>query len=238
MASMGVAGEHQVRPTGGILLQQTGAVGERHVQRPREREVLYQPRQFLPGPLPPLGVERQVQQADDVHLGPVPLQLGILVFQHGDPGLLQPLPQLGITGAVRLVVARGVVGRGDLSGHSRQGNGAAQVPVLPVYQVAGKDDQVRGLLPQGRLQLLLDVRAVHVGDLGNPQAVQPLQPLRKRDLIVSHPKFALEGPHCPGAQGRPRRQSQGSRLPLPLMSVHSRPPSVFRWGYGSINFFK
>ena len=136
------------------------------------------------------------------------------------------------------MVARGVVSRGDLRGHGRQGEGTAQVPVLPVYQVAGKDDQVGGRLPQSRLQLPLNVRAVHVGDLGNFQAVQSLQPLRERELIAGHPKFALEGPHCPGTQGCPRRQGQDARLPSLCVSVHSRPPSVFQWGYGSINFFK
>ena len=210
-------------------------MGEHHIQRPVDREVLYQARQLLPSRRPPLGVERQVQQTDDIYPGPTVPQLDILVFQHCNPGLLQPLPQLGVAGIARLVVARGIVSRDGLSGHGRQGEGTAQVPVLPVYQVAGKDDQVGGRLPQSRLQLPLNVCAVHVGDLGNFQAVQSLQPLRERELIAGHPKFALEGPHRSGAQGRPRRQGQGSRLPSLCVSVHSRPPSGLNCGYHTMN---
>ena len=96
------------------------------------------------------------------------------------------------------MVARGKKGRGGLRRHPGQGQRPAQVPVLPVDQISGHYDQIWGRLLQGRPQRPFQIRTVYVGDVGDLQAVQPLQPYGQGDLI-------------PGDGQPPRRRSPGGQ---------------------------
>ena len=74
------------------------------------------------------------------------------------------------------MVSRGVVGRGNGGCKLCRRQGPAQIPILPVDPVPRYENQIWRSLFQGGVQLLLERGAVQVGEVGNLQPVQLLQP--------------------------------------------------------------
>ncbi len=124
------------------------------------------------------------------------------------------------------MVARGKKGWGGLRRHPGQGQRPAQIPVLPVDQISGHHDQIRGRRRQGRPQRPLQIRTVYVGDLGDFQTVQPLQPCGEGDLIPGDGQLPLHRPGPAPRRRGPGGQQKGGTLPgvFPSTSHFNHPP--------------